>query len=303
MPAFAPLASIPIASGPTSVYAPPIPIVVHPSGCFGYTTAGDVISRAMKLILVEAGDSGLEPDEYQDAIYTLNAYMAGLEADGIRLGYARVCNVSDIVTIPDGALRGVIANLAIDLAPSYSGKVSATLVKQADEGMKTLLRYGVRIGQALIPMGLPMGAGNYCQDAMYPQSPHCEMTIQGNRRATIIEVAAGAEKAQGFWTAGKFHGLTPDISGRIFNNGACQTVHVTADLTLVAEAAILEAVIGFTRNAQFVMFTTASLTTTPSRILIEGDVELEHGQYLDIVMADVYTTSAITMTDGVVKAW
>lgn len=62
MPAFISIASIPIASGPTNVYAPPLPIVVQPSACFGYTTAGDVASRALKLILVEAADSPLEPD-------------------------------------------------------------------------------------------------------------------------------------------------------------------------------------------------------------------------------------------------
>jgi len=37
--------------------------------------------------------------------------------------------------------------------------------------------------------------------------------------------------------------------------------------------------------------------------VIEGSVELEQGQYLDIVVADVYTTTDITLTDGVVKLW
>lgn len=302
MSAFAPIASIPISSGPTNIYAPPAPIVVRPSGCFGYTTAGDVASRALKLILVEAADSGLEPDEYKDALDAMNGYMASLEAEGLRLGYARVCNVSDIVTIPDGALRGLISNLAIEMAPMYGGKVSTALIKQASEGLVAMRRLGCRVGQALYPDNLPMGSGNLMH-GVCRQAPHAQMTIQGNRRATDIQVEGGAEKAQGFWTVGAFHGLTPDVSGRITNKGPRQTVTISADFTMVSEDNVFESIIGFTRNAQFVMFTTASLSPAPARVLINGSVDLEPGQYLDIVIADAYAISDITLTDGVVRAW
>ena len=303
MPSFAPIASIPIASGPTSVYAPDIPVVVNPSACFGYTTAGDVASGALKLILVEAGDSALEPDEYADALDAMNDFMAAQEAEGLRLGYSRVCNVSDIVTIPDGAIRALKANLAIELAPQFGGKVSATLIKQANEGMNTLRRIGVKIGQARMPSTLPMGAGNYCYSTFSNDSPYAEMTLNNNRRATDITTVAAAEKAQGFWSIGRFSGLSPDISGRIINNGPKRTYQLSADLTLVADDDILECVVGFVRNAQFVLYTTLSLSTDAARAVIEGSVELEQGQYLDIVVADVYTTTGITLTDGVVKLW
>jgi len=303
MPSFAPVASIPIASGPTSIYTPAIPVVVRPSGCFGYTTAGDVASGALKLILVEAADSALEPDEYADALDAMNDFMAAQEAEGLRLGYSRVCNVSDIVTIPDGAIRALKANLAIELAPQFGGKVSATLIKQANEGMNTLRRIGVKIGQARMPSTLPMGAGNYCYSTFSNDSPYAEMTLNNNRRVTDITTVAAAEKAQGFWSIGRFSGLAPDISGRIINNGPKRTYQLSADLTLVADDDILECVVGFVRNAQFVLYTTLSLSTDAARAVIEGSVELEQGQYLDIVVADVYTTTDITLTDGVVKLW
>jgi hypothetical protein len=303
MPSFAPIASIPIASGPTSVYSTDIPVVVNPSACFGYTTAGDVISGALKLILVEAADSGLEPDEYADGLIALNDFMAGLESDGLRLGYSRCCNIADIVTIPDGSIRAVKSNLAIDLAPQFGGKVSATLIKQASEGMNTLRKIGVRIGQSLLPPSLPMGIGNYRYSNYCTESPYAEMTLSNNRRVTEITTEAAAEKAQGFWTIGKFSGLSPDISGRIINNGPKRTFQLSADLTLVADDDILECVVGFVRNAQFVLYTTLELSTDAARAVIEGSVELEQGQYLDIVVADVYTTTDVTLTDGVVKLW
>lgn len=304
MPAFISIAAIPIASGPTTLSAPPLPIVVQPSACFGYTTAGDVASRALKLILVEAADSPLEPDEYSDALDALNSFMAGLEADGIRLGYSRVCNVSDIVTVPDGAIRGVVSNLAIELAPMFGGKVSATLVKQAAEGKKTLYKYGVRVGQARYPGLLPMGVANdYCWNDRAEQLQSAQLTIAGNRRVTECLVEGGAYKAQGFWTIGQFSGLTPDISGRITNNGFRKTVNISAELILVADADILNAVIGFAKNAQIVMYTEAELSTDAATVLIEGSVDLEPGQYLDLVLADTFTTTNITLTDGTVRVW
>jgi hypothetical protein len=300
MPAFAAIASIPIGSGPTNVYAPPVPIVVRPAGCFGYRTAGDIASSALKLILVEAGDSPLEPDEYADALMAMNDMMASLEADGVRLGYARVCNVTDIVTVPDGAFRGVIANLALECAPMYGGKVSATLVKQAMDGMKTLYKYGVHVGQSLYPRGLPLGSANqfYNNESL---TPYASMTLNGNRRQTVMVVAGGAEKAQGVWTVGPSHGLAPDVSGRITNKGEKQTFTLSVDLAITADADIGTAIIGITRNAQFVMFTESALSETPTRIVLNGSVELERDQYLDIVMTSVYTTTSITLTDGVVS--
>jgi hypothetical protein len=80
-------------------------------------------------------------------------------------------------------------------------------------------------------------------------------------------------------------------------------VNVSAELIMTAADDILNAVIGFTKNAQIVMYTEAELTTDPATILIEGSVELEPGQYLDLVMADTFTTTNITLTDGVIRAW
>jgi hypothetical protein len=279
-----------------------VPVIVQPRGCFGYTTVGDVVSRALKLILVEAGDSPLEPDEYQDAMAVMNDYLASLEAEGLKLGYARACNVSDIVTVPDGAMRGLCANLALELAPQFGGKVSATLVKQATDGMRALRKYGVNIGQALYPVNFPMGAGN-CGYDVGSNSPHCTMTIFGNQRETVIETAGGAEKVQGVWSIGAFSVLTPDVSGRITNKGPKQTFNISAELAFVSEEDIFEAVIGIVRNAQFAMYTTAALSATPSAVILEGTVELDTNQFIDLVVTDVYTTSSITLTDGFMRIW
>jgi len=57
----------------------------------------------------------MEADEYADYIFALNNYMTALEAEGVSLGYTVVANLSDAVTVPTGALRGIIANMALRL--------------------------------------------------------------------------------------------------------------------------------------------------------------------------------------------
>ena len=57
---------------------------------------------------------------------------------GIQLGYTTVSDLGDEVTIPTGALRGLIANMAVEVAPDYNGIVSAGLAKAARDGFNTM---------------------------------------------------------------------------------------------------------------------------------------------------------------------
>jgi hypothetical protein len=124
-------------------------------------TADQVITAALQRILVRASESPLEADEYQDAIFALNNYMLDLDANGINLGYTEIDSLGDQITIPTGALRGTIANLAIELAPDYSGVVSEALVKAAREGEQTMRKLGQRSVTSRYPSTLPRGSGNY----------------------------------------------------------------------------------------------------------------------------------------------
>lgn len=63
-------------------------------------TAEQFISKAYSLILVRQKDAGLEPDEYQDGIETLNDMMSEWDGGGLSLGYTFVDNLNDEVTIP-----------------------------------------------------------------------------------------------------------------------------------------------------------------------------------------------------------
>ena len=121
--------------------------------------ASQVLKAALQRILVQASEAPLEADEYQDAIFSMNNYMLALDAEGISLGYTEVSSLGDDITVPTGALRGIIANVAIEISPDYGGVVSPGLVKAAEEGLRAMRHLGQRMGASEYPSTLPLGAG------------------------------------------------------------------------------------------------------------------------------------------------
>jgi len=124
-------------------------------------TVEQVAKASLQRILVQASEAPLEADEYADYIFALNNFMTALEAEGVSLGYTIVADLSDEVTIPAGALRGVIANMAVEVAPDYGGIVSEALVVAAKNGMTVMRLIGQRIVSSRFPSTLPIGSGNY----------------------------------------------------------------------------------------------------------------------------------------------
>jgi hypothetical protein len=131
-------------------------------------TVAQVAKAALQRILVQASEAPLEADEYQDFIFAMNNYMAQLDASGISLGYTEVTDLGDEVTIPTGALRGLIANLAIEVSPDYGGVVSDGLVIAARQGLQTMRIVGQRVRATQNPSTLPVGSGNEETTYGYP---------------------------------------------------------------------------------------------------------------------------------------
>ena len=128
-------------------------------------TAAQVIKAALQRILVQASEANLEPDEQQDTIFAMNNLMLAYDADGIKLGYTEVSTLADTITIPTGALRGLIANLAIEISPDYNGSITAALADAARNGLDTMRKLGVAMGETAFPSTLPIGSGNeHCHD-------------------------------------------------------------------------------------------------------------------------------------------
>lgn len=140
-------------------------------------TVEQIAKASLQRIIVQGSESPLNPDDYQDFIFALNNYMTDLDAQGVALGYTVVNDLSDQVTIPVGALRGVIANMAIEVAPDYGGFVSPELALQAQQGMNAMRRLGKSSPRTQYPSTLPRGSGNYYEYSTNPFYPDLEAEI------------------------------------------------------------------------------------------------------------------------------
>ena len=124
-------------------------------------TVAQVAKASLQRILVQQDESPLEPSEYQDFIFAMNNLMLDLDAKGINLGYTEVSNLGDEITIPSSCLRGLIALMAIEVAPDYNRPIPEALAAAAQASLRTLRRVGTTLRQTEYPSTLPRGSGNY----------------------------------------------------------------------------------------------------------------------------------------------
>lgn len=130
-------------------------------------TAQSVITSALQEIGVQAVEAPIEASEAQDAITYLNRMMAGFAVKGITLGYTVITNLGDTITVSDGALEGVVKNLALALQPQFGSPgdpINQLLVIQAREGIDTLRAIAISVTPTLFPGSLPIGSGNEGED-------------------------------------------------------------------------------------------------------------------------------------------
>lgn len=121
-------------------------------------TAQTVINDALQEILVQASEQPIQAADFQTAKRYLNRMMAITPFNG--LGYTEVVNPADYVTVPDGALEGIVFNLAKRLLATYDLPLTAELAQSAKDGLKEILRLTVNIEPTQFPCTLPIGSGN-----------------------------------------------------------------------------------------------------------------------------------------------
>jgi hypothetical protein len=94
------------------------------------SSSAQIVTRALKrLNLVAPGEDPAAADA-EDGLAALNAMLAGWQADGV--------NVSPDVPLPAKHEEGVVALLAVRLAPDYGKEASALVYADASKGMDRL---------------------------------------------------------------------------------------------------------------------------------------------------------------------
>jgi hypothetical protein len=150
-------------------------------------TVNEVVTDAMEDLVVQASEAPIEGDEGRSGIRALNDRMFAWDAMGINLGYTKVDNMADVLTVPDGAIMGIKAQLAIDLAEKYDVDVKLGVVKRAVDGFKAIQNLsGLEAKSMAFPSTLPIGSGN--EDELNNSThfyPEAESTIQPETGGSI----------------------------------------------------------------------------------------------------------------------
>lgn len=125
-------------------------------------SAGDIIKDALGEITVLGAEAPVEAVDAQAGVRYLNRMMAAFDADGIDLGYAEVDQLSDSITVPAGAIAGMVSQLAVMLWDQFSNgePVPSTLLARAISGKNTMRNIAFSIGATEFPSTLPIGSGN-----------------------------------------------------------------------------------------------------------------------------------------------
>jgi len=156
-------------------------------------TAGDIIKDALGEITVLGAEAPVESVDAQAGIRYLNRMMASFDADGIALGFTEVTGLASIVTVPAGAIAGVVSQLGVMLWDQFSDgqPVPSTLLARAISGKNTMRNIAVSFRQTEFPSTLPVGSGNEGNDSHHHKFyPDLQSTILAETNGTIgLEVS------------------------------------------------------------------------------------------------------------------
>lgn len=123
-------------------------------------TGQSVVNDILQEILVQGSEQAIQAVDAQTAIRYMNRLMASLDAQGISLGYTEVTSLADPITIPAGAIEGLITNTATRLLSSYDIQPNQFLIVNAREGLKAMRALAVTVAPTQFPCTLPIGSGN-----------------------------------------------------------------------------------------------------------------------------------------------
>lgn len=143
----------------------------------------NIVTDALETLIVQTEEAEIPASEASAAIRILNDMMFMWESLGIYLGYTQVTNMGDIITVPNGAIMGIKANLALQLAPKYNVEPTVLMIKNAQDGYQAIVDISTELGASQYPSTLPQGSGNtypgFADNTFYPDLQSTILTETG----------------------------------------------------------------------------------------------------------------------------
>ena len=126
-------------------------------------TAQTLVSDILQELLINSAEQSIPAVDFQTTVRYLNRYMSMQDGDGVKLGYTEVTNPTDDITVPAGAINGIIYNVALNLATTYDVVVTPELAVKAQTGLNIMIKLGSPIQGTKYTSNTPRGSGN-CND-------------------------------------------------------------------------------------------------------------------------------------------
>jgi len=152
-------------------------------------TAESVITDILQEILVQASEQPQESVDFQFVLRYMNRYMNQL-AVTVPLGYTNVSDAADPITIPDGAINGLIFNVALRIVTSFDIPVGQMLFENAKDGLFAMRKLSRNLVSTKHPSTLPIGSGNECYsgDSKFYQGEQNSVLTEQNGSILIEDI-------------------------------------------------------------------------------------------------------------------
>lgn len=279
-------------------------------------TAGELIEDILLEIVVHGAETDLEPYEANAVIRYMNRFFAKLEGKSIFLGYTKISNTGQIVTIPDGAVEGVIMNMALKMRPQFVSDGTlppVELIRNAKDGMRDLRRLGQPRMAMEYPNTLPTGSGNDVPDFgshshFYPgfELIQGEVDLINNAVNTVIASASTAVLIAGVWTveANNATLITGSTAGRVTYTGK-NTVNLDVEALLTGNPVSGSKVVTYHlyKNG-FSLDVTRSFTissSAPLKIQFPAIVAMSTNDYIEFYVSNDTDSINVLVSQGVFR--
>ena len=152
-------------------------------------TAGEVIKDILHEILEQTSEQLVDSVDSNTVMRYMNRFMATLAVTS-PLGYTKVDSLSDNITIPDGAIEGLIFNTAKRLVSSYDIIPNAMLFESDKDSLAIMVLLASTPIITSHPDTLPLGSGNensFSGSRFFPSQEHTVLNEQG--RTILVETS------------------------------------------------------------------------------------------------------------------
>jgi hypothetical protein len=257
-------------------------------------TVEDLAARSLRLVLVKSSTLALTTQEKTDYMDALNDYMTAIEADGVRVGYTVATAVTDEVTVPASCLRGIVANMAIEVASEYNAPIPPGVARMATEGLKTMRRVGRQSMRSRYPVNLPLGSGHQhdIENSAYAWGIDVDTLLSFQSATTAFTASDTPVPVEGQFIAEYSRGFRVDITGLLkFQEDDVTDVTFRADLIATGNA---DYTFHIYQNGASIYSVTSTLGASDTAIFLSKNVSAYPGDEFQLyVENDTDTASCV----------